>query len=80
MWTADYGVNNGIPPARPPAVPTGWATWAVWQYSSKGVGATYGAQSAQIDLNLGKEEFIHPGLTDAEKLSRLWEAHPELHA
>jgi hypothetical protein len=68
---------------------------AMLQTGDKGDGFYYGAKSAQIDTDrwlLGEAEFKKtfaqpaqpepepvPVLADAEKLDRLWLAHPELH-
>lgn len=37
-----------------PNVPSDWATWSTWQFSSKGAGVVFGAGSENIDCNLMK--------------------------
>ena len=66
--------------------PYDWEDWLFWQWSAdgNGRGAEFGAQSNSIDLdwyNGNQNDFEDEfgiGLTDAEKLARLWQAHPEL--
>jgi lysozyme len=49
LWVAHWTT------AATPLIPNEWAipgrTWKLWQYSSKGDGLAYGAQSKAIDLN-----------------------------
>ncbi len=49
-WTTTtYGdpvTGSGSPPTSP------WSTWRFWQYADDGVGSTYGASSARIDLDV----------------------------
>jgi lysozyme len=45
LWIAHWGVQQ-------PIVPEPYETWAMWQYTSLGDGAEYGAQSTYIDLNV----------------------------
>lgn len=45
LWIANWTQNQN------PNMPNGWTDWRFWQYSNSGVGSTYGAQSARIDLN-----------------------------
>ena len=45
LWTAHYTI------ASAPYIPWGWSAYTLWQYTSKGPGATYGVSSASIDLN-----------------------------
>lgn len=45
LWDAHYTT------ATQPYIPLGWSDWTLWQYTSKGPGATYGVSSASIDLN-----------------------------
>jgi hypothetical protein len=66
----------------------GW-TPTYWQYSAKTDGQRFGVGSLDLDgdVFIGDEKKLQelcnpnaqPELTDAEKLRRLWEAHPELH-
>jgi GH25 family lysozyme M1 (1,4-beta-N-acetylmuramidase) len=44
LWQAHYAATT-----PPPCAP--WATWTVWQYTSKGPGRALGAQSDYIDRN-----------------------------
>jgi len=55
LWLAHYT------PALNPMNTPPWMTWKFWQYSKKGPGATYGVQSADIDLNYwsGTLEGLH---------------------
>jgi lysozyme len=89
LWIAHY-TTASQPMATPP-----WTRWTFWQTTDKGPGATYGVSSASIDLNwfngtieqlyafaglpIDKPEPPQPELSDADKLARLWSAHPELH-
>jgi lysozyme len=85
LWLAQYTL------AASPALPKPWTRWVFWQYSAVGPGPTYGAESKGIDMNRfnGSEAelYAYAGATppepqeptDAEKLRRLWEAHPDLH-
>jgi lysozyme len=41
-WWADESVIKVPPP---------WDKWTFWQYTNKGIGADYGVESAQIDLD-----------------------------
>lgn len=45
LWVANYT------DAPQPLLPRDWTTWKIWQYSSKGDGPKYGAESKSIDLN-----------------------------
>jgi len=72
-----------------------WKDCLMWQYTSNGDGLAYGnsAGNTRIDLNrvFNLNALLKPGitpedevipvpvLTDAEKLSKLWLAHPELY-
>lgn len=51
LWVANYKVSS-------PALPRDWDDWMVWQYTSSGSGAQYGAQSSKIDLNYVKPEYL----------------------
>lgn len=50
LWIANY--NNTAPLCPMPWGPDGWE---FWQFTSKGIGAIYGAQSKSIDLNVWRE-------------------------
>jgi len=73
LWVAHYTT------AVKPYIPLGWSDYTLWQYTSKGPGATYGVSSASIDLNRfnGTEDQFkeHYGLSHApntdERISRL---------
>ena len=45
LWIAHYTS------ADQPIVPKPWEDWLFWQYSAKGNGPKYGAESKSIDLN-----------------------------
>ncbi len=45
LWVANY--TN----APQPTLPRDWKDWFIWQYTSKGDGEKYGAESKSIDLN-----------------------------
>jgi lysozyme len=79
-----------IPAAWTPAT-YGW-NWTFWQFTSKLDGKTFGTQTFDLDGDLynGSDTELRqfagvegvppaPELTDAEKLRRLWDVHPELH-
>lgn len=77
--------------APEPTIPKPWVSWTFWQHTNKGHGPTFGVESQQIDLNYyngrtvdllntyGSGQVVKPDLSDAEKLSRLWDAHKEIH-
>jgi lysozyme len=44
LWVAHYNVSV-------PTLPSGWTEYWYWQYSSLAPGATYGAQSSNIDVD-----------------------------
>lgn len=44
LWLASYGVIT-------PKVPAPWTRWEFWQYTDRGPGLAFGAESLQIDLN-----------------------------
>ena len=44
LWIANYQVSK-------PTVPAPWANWDFWQYTDKGDGLAYGAESKNIDMN-----------------------------
>jgi lysozyme len=78
LWIANYYVVK-------PMVPAPWTNWVLWQYTPKGDGALYGAESLNIDLDRfygTPEQFtqfcggvVKPPL---DMLAVLWNAHPEL--
>lgn len=45
LWVANYTA------AGQPYMPADWTKWTMWQWSSKGDGAKFGAQSRYIDLD-----------------------------
>jgi lysozyme len=81
LWIAHY-INADNPTFKP------WANWTIWQYTSKGDGVKYGMESANVDMNYfnGDDNELRTfarlepraPMTDAEKLQRLWDAHPDL--
>ena len=44
LWIANYGVTY-------PSVPAPWTSWDFWQYTDKGDGLKFGAESLNIDMN-----------------------------
>jgi len=52
LWAAHWYVTS-------PAIPAPWTTWAVHQYSNKGVGSLWGAESTYIDLDRGKDDWLN---------------------
>ncbi len=44
LWIAHYGVSR-------PTVPAPWDTWTFWQYSAKGDGLKFGAESKDLDMD-----------------------------
>ena len=60
-WLATYGADE-------PALPPGWKTWLVWQYSSKG---DVPGIKGYVDLNLAQDGFLkEEGMDDWH--SRRW--------
>lgn len=52
LWVADYSWWSNNVTKAPYYFPSNiWDDWKIWQYSDKGDGATYGVQSASVDLN-----------------------------
>ena len=51
LWVANYKVSV-------PLLPRDWKSWYVWQYTSEGNGAWYGAKSKVIDLNIVKPAYL----------------------
>ncbi len=82
LWIAHY-ISGNEPNCKP------FPTWTFWQYTSKGDGYAYGMESANVDMNYFNGDYDQlrafaelgpaPVISDAEKLKRLWDAHPELH-
>lgn len=50
-WASDYPLWVAHWNVAVPTLPIGWSYYTYWQFSSLGTGATYGAQSAFIDLD-----------------------------
>lgn len=81
LWIAHYYVAA-------PTVPAPWGKWTFWQYTPKGDGKAEGMESYGLDKDYfdGSYDDLlefagiapRPELSDAEKLRRLVEAHPEL--
>jgi lysozyme len=46
LWLAQYSTA-----ARPTVVPAPWQRWTFWQYSDKGDGKAFGAETLEMDLN-----------------------------
>ena len=44
LWIAHYGVSR-------PTVPAPWDAWTFWQYSAKGDGKLFGAESLDLDMD-----------------------------
>lgn len=44
LWIAHYGVTR-------PTVPAPWDVWTFWQYSAKGDGIKFGAESKDLDMD-----------------------------
>jgi len=44
LWIANYGVAK-------PAIPAPWKDWMFWQYSAKGDGLKFGAESKDLDMD-----------------------------
>ena len=77
LWVAHYT------DADEPLLPADWISWAVWQYTSKGDGATYGAESKSIDLNrIYDPEFlnINPQPPEPEEPKMTYEEFLKLNA
>lgn len=53
LWIAHYG-------AWRPRIPRPWTNWTFWQFSSKGDGLKFGAESKSLDMNYfnGSEEEL----------------------
>lgn len=73
LFIANYYVTS-------PTIPAPWTKWFMWQYTPKGDGHKYGAESASIDLdyyNGTEAEFQQayglntPGLTTAQEITAL---------
>lgn len=52
LWVAQY-----ISDSAKVSIPSGWASFVLWQYTSTGNGREYGAESPYIDLNKTSQEF-----------------------
>ena len=56
-WLAEYPLWIAAYPqvfdaSKPPVIPAPWKSFAYWQYSSTGVGTSYGCVSGAIDLDV----------------------------
>ena len=90
LWIASYSSQEYMQANIASRMP--WSDWRFWQFTERGNGEKYGVESKQIDLNYfngSREQLIAYAdtaeepvteLTLAEKVERLWAAHPELHA
>jgi lysozyme len=58
LWLAYYTTSIKA------LIPSPWANWTFWQYSSTGKGSTYGTQSYNVDLNR-----FNGNMEDLEKLA-----------
>lgn len=56
LWIARYGVNDPTAAPVEPFVPAPWGGWTIHQYTSRGAGAMYGAESQYIDLDRMRAE------------------------
>lgn len=80
LWIANYYVAA-------PSIPSPWTAADFWQFTPKGDGLKFGAESKSLDMDycLTPEKYglkvltPKPEPTDAEKLKILWDAHPDLH-
>jgi lysozyme len=82
LWLAHWGVEQ-------PFVPLPWHDFTFWQFTSKGDGAAYGVSSRGVDCSYVNDkgswpdtpapESAVPTFSNADQLTRLWAAHPELH-
>ena len=73
LWLAQYAINPFDPINQPGLKPAGcyvhsWTSsacqsqWAMWQYSSCGIGSKYGVPSSRVDLNVFRgtaENFLN---------------------
>lgn len=48
LWVANYVASPDVAPV----MPTQWAAWKYFQWTSSGVGAEYGVQSDKVDLDV----------------------------
>ena len=91
LWKSWYNRKiDNWPIAKTPTFKP-WNAWTFWQFSPVGDGLKYGAESLGIDKNFfngsledlkklaGATDEPTPEVPSAEKLTRLWGAHPELH-
>lgn len=93
LWIAAYFYQPGTTNLMTSTaqIPATWAPntygwkYKFWQFTSKLDGTSYGVGSLDLDGDLFNgtaqelADYCNTGeITDAEKLRRLWEAHPEL--
>jgi lysozyme len=83
LWIATYAPKPMIPPP--------WTSYKFWQYTDKGDGLKFGVESLNVDMDsfngddsqfkayAGSGPALPADITDADKLVKLWQAHPELH-
>jgi lysozyme len=81
-------IQRHLPKIAGPKLPPGGTDWRIWQFSADrfvlpGVSGPldlnfYHGSEADLRAWIGKPHAAAPGLSDAEKLARLWQAHPEL--
>jgi len=64
LWIAHYGVYA-------PIVPKPWPTWNFWQYTSKGDGIAFGAESKDLDMN-----WFNGSLDDLYRFAGVEKPHP----
>ena len=77
LWVAHYSLFGAVPPL----VPVEWMpdNWTGWQYTDKGNGLAYGAQSKQIDVSRFQDGFVNVGPTLEERVAALEALHPGGH-
>lgn len=81
-------LEQQLPRISAPKLPPGCESWRFWQFSADrfvlpGAGSPldlnfFKGSEADLRAWVSKEQAEKPALGDAEKLARLWQAHPEL--
>ena len=91
LWEAEYTIRlprGGIewaqePTGSPESLSAGWTAWMMWQWTSAGRPTGVKSESLDYDQFNGTEAdlraWLGKGVSDKEKLARLWDSHPELH-